>query len=137
MGGREAAPQVRLYGHAPYRAVTTCTLLLPFDGTTPPAVAVERLAGVVGVHGFRLAFADGVEVVAAASDRLKEQIDVVGEIVSDASLVAVTLRDGRPLSSVGYGGTYLEYAGQLLVDQPCATPWSTARSAVQGTGDRG
>ncbi len=124
MGGREPAPQARFHAHARDGATTACSLLLPFNGATPPAVATQRLATGGGVWGFRLAFPDGVDLLVAASDALRAQIETAGPIATDASLVAVTLRDGRPVASVGYGGLYLEVDGQTLVDKKDPSPWS-------------
>ncbi len=125
-GGRTPAPQARYHAHAAGVATTACFLLLPFDGATPPAVPVERLAGRSGVWGFRLGLPDGSELLVAAGDALKQQIESAGPLATDASLVAVTLRDGKPIHSVGYGGMYLALDGDMLVDKRDAEPWSRA-----------
>lgn len=124
MGGRQAAPQARFHAHAKDGATTVCSLLLPFDGATPPAIVPQRLATRCGVWGFRLSLPDGTELLIAASDALGAQIETAGPIATDASLVAVTLRDGQPIASVGYGGMYLEVDGKTLVDKKDPSPWS-------------
>ena len=125
-GARVPAPQARYHANASRGTTTACFLLLPFDGTTPPAILPAKLEGRAGVHGFRFALPDGTELLVAAADALGQQIECAGPLTTDASLVAVTLRDGRPVHSVGFGGMFLAMDGRMLVDKKNAEPWSLA-----------
>jgi hypothetical protein len=125
MGGHQPAPQARFYGHANNTTATTAiTLLLPFDGSTPPPITPQRLTAGSGIWGFRFTLPNNEELVVAAADALKFQVNNAGPITTDASLAAVILRNNKPIHSVGHRGMYLEYQGQTLIDKPDANSWS-------------
>ncbi len=124
-GAHAPAPQVQFVGQMHGREMGTAFLLLPFDGTTPPAVKVERHTNGYGnAEGFTLSWSDGTRDLVMASRELATQIGAAGPIETDAALVAVSFRGAIPVHSIGYGGMYLMLDGRTLVDKRDTTPWS-------------
>jgi hypothetical protein len=126
-GNRIAAPQLQYQAHATGTCGSMCSLLLPFDNTTPPTVTCERLPHTPpGIGAVILTWEDGSQDLIAASDALQTQIGEVGPLSSDASLVAIRLDRGKPIYAVLYGGMYLEYQGRMLVKKDDTQLWSGA-----------
>jgi hypothetical protein len=126
-GNRIAAPQVRYQAHANGTCGSMCSLLLPFDHATPPAVTCERFpTPPTGNGAVMLTWADGSQDVLAATGALQTQIGEMGPLSTDASLVAIRLEQGKPVQAVLYGGMYLEYQGRMLIQKDDTQLWSGA-----------
>jgi hypothetical protein len=126
-GNRIAAPQVRYQAHANGTCGSMCSLLLPFDNATPPAVTCERFpTPPTGNGAVMLTWADGSQDVLAATGALQTQIGEMGPLSTDASLVAIRLEQGKPVQAVLYGGMYLEYQGRMLIQKDDTQLWSGA-----------
>ena len=125
MGGHLPAPQLHYQGQMHSRYLSTSFLLLPFDGTTPPALKTEPLRNAKGdAEGATIDWPDGTRDVIIAAGALAAQIGEAPGMETDASLVVITLRDGKPIHTVGYGGMYLEYGGRTLMSKRDTRLWS-------------
>ena len=119
--------------HAPFRAIQPApqlcltvprvrphfqmaTVLLPFAGRTPPAVAVESDGDVRGLSRVTLTWDDGRSDAVVWSDTLETAIDEHSDFRTDASLVYLQ-RDETGAVVEGYAvdGTRVEpYSGRVL-----------------------
>lgn len=100
------------------------TLLLPFDGTVPPAIGVTPFPAHDKPNGFVLEWDDGTVDHIIAGPELGRQIGDSGLISSDMSLGCITLKDGSPVHAIGYGGMYMEFDGRVIEDRSDTGMWS-------------
>jgi hypothetical protein len=117
-GDCRPAPQIAVEGIAQERTATLTTLLCPFRGGRAPAVEAQEFTDRTGrAQGILLRWPDGDSDAVAATPNLLYQVGEAGALVSDGSLVAVSLRSGRPWRVLVVDGMFVEWNGELLVDR--------------------
>lgn len=114
------APMLRIAGNSNILTPVMVTLIVPFDGSAPPAVRVESLHPTGGASLFRVVWPDGGESLVASTQRLAAPIGRVGPIETDGSLAVVSRENGRVTESLVYDGLCLAIDGRAVIDEKTA-----------------
>ncbi|MDA0747182.1 MAG: heparinase II/III family protein [bacterium] len=109
------APLFAMAGSAQRSTSSLVTLLLPFQGATPPEVNIEPLSP--ERSGFLFTWPDGTQHIVAATPALHTQVGRTGPIDTDGSLAVITLNNGEPTRSFLLDGLFLEYEDHRLIDK--------------------
>ena len=121
------APLFAMDGETELPATELVTLLLPFEGSSPPEFGLEEFErGPGGAYSFRFSWPDGTEDVVASTPGLRRQIDHSGPIETDGTLTVVRLSNGKPTRVFLLDGMFLEWDGERLVDEHIAGTYSRA-----------